>query len=75
MVSDYTPPLRDIRFVMDHVAELDSILAGERFGHVDADTVHEVLSEVGRFMAEVVAPTNRRPFGFDWQDWGRLDAY
>lgn len=22
-----------------------------------------------------VAPTNRRPFGFDWQDWGRLDAY
>ncbi len=24
--------------------------------------------------AFVVAPTNRRPFGFDWQDWGRLDA-
>jgi dienelactone hydrolase len=23
--------------------------------------------------AFVVAPTNRRPFGFDWQDWGRLD--
>ena len=22
----------------------------------------------------VVCPTNRRPFGFDWQDWGRLDA-
>jgi pimeloyl-ACP methyl ester carboxylesterase len=22
----------------------------------------------------VVAPTNRRPFGFDWEDWGRLDA-
>jgi len=24
--------------------------------------------------AFVVAPTNRRRFGFDWQDWGRLDA-
>ena len=24
--------------------------------------------------AVVVAPTNRRPFGFDWEDWGRLDA-
>jgi poly(3-hydroxybutyrate) depolymerase len=24
--------------------------------------------------AHIVAPTNRRPFGFDWQDWGRLDA-
>lgn len=23
----------------------------------------------------IVAPTNRRPFGFDWQDWGREDAY
>jgi len=23
----------------------------------------------------IVTPTNRRPFGFDWQDWGRLDAY
>ncbi len=23
----------------------------------------------------IVAPTNRRPYGFDWQDWGRDDAY
>jgi len=23
----------------------------------------------------LVAPTNRRPFGFDWQDWGRQDTY
>lgn len=22
----------------------------------------------------IVCPTNRRPFGFDWEDWGRLDA-
>jgi dienelactone hydrolase len=22
----------------------------------------------------IVAPTNRRPFGFDWEDWGRWDA-
>jgi len=21
-----------------------------------------------------IAPTNRRPFGFDWEDWGRIDA-
>ena len=24
--------------------------------------------------AFIVVPTNRRPYGFDWQDWGRLDA-
>ncbi|MGB0716751.1 MAG: prolyl oligopeptidase family serine peptidase [Phycisphaerae bacterium] len=24
--------------------------------------------------AHIVAPTNRRPYGFDWEDWGRWDA-
>src|SRR5262249_21128475 len=24
--------------------------------------------------AFIVAPTNRRPFGFDWESWGRRDA-
>ena len=22
----------------------------------------------------IVSPTNRRPYGFDWEDWGRMDA-
>ena len=24
--------------------------------------------------AQVIAPTNRRSYGFDWEDWGRIDA-
>jgi pimeloyl-ACP methyl ester carboxylesterase len=24
--------------------------------------------------AYIVCPTNRRPYGFDWEDWGRIDA-
>ena len=24
---------------------------------------------------QIIAPTNRRQFGFDWQDWGRTNAY
>ena len=24
--------------------------------------------------AHLIAPTNRRPYGFDWEDWGRMDA-
>ncbi|AIE85346.1 prolyl oligopeptidase family serine peptidase [Fimbriimonas ginsengisoli] len=24
--------------------------------------------------ATLVAPTNRRPYGFDWEEWGRMDA-
>jgi poly(3-hydroxybutyrate) depolymerase len=28
----------------------------------------------GKSWTHLVAATNRRPFGFDWEDWGRLDA-
>jgi pimeloyl-ACP methyl ester carboxylesterase len=28
----------------------------------------------GKTWAHLVAPTNRRPYGFDWEEWGRLDA-
>ncbi|MEO7995385.1 MAG: prolyl oligopeptidase family serine peptidase, partial [bacterium] len=28
-----------------------------------------------RDWADVVCPTNRRPYGFDWEDWGRQDAF
>ena len=59
MTSSYRPPLRDIRFVLDEVVGLPQLLETDRFGHVDLDTVHGVLDEVGRFMADVVAPTNR----------------
>ena len=27
-----------------------------------------------RDWAFIIAPTNRRPYGFDWEDWGRIDA-
>ncbi len=28
----------------------------------------------GKSWLTLVAPTNRRPYGFDWEDWGRIDA-
>ncbi|MGV3613980.1 MAG: prolyl oligopeptidase family serine peptidase [Fimbriimonas sp.] len=28
----------------------------------------------GKRWANLVAATNRRPYGFDWEDWGRMDA-
>ncbi len=71
-VQEYVPPLRDIAFVMQHVAGLDDIVATEAFGHVDAPTIHAVLEEVGRFMADVIAPTNRDgdTIGSQWQAGG-----
>ena len=56
---DFTPPLRDIKFNLRHIADLDSLIELPGFEHVDADTIDGALDEAGRFMAEVIAPTNR----------------
>jgi pimeloyl-ACP methyl ester carboxylesterase len=38
----------------------------------------EAIGQVNAYSSHasgpIVAPTNRRPFGFDWEDWGRFDA-
>jgi predicted esterase len=34
----------------------------------------QVAAYMPKDWAYVVAPTNTRPFGFDWQDWGRRNA-
>jgi pimeloyl-ACP methyl ester carboxylesterase len=38
------------------------------------DALHQASCYSRKSWAHVVAPTNRRPFGFDWEDWGRADA-
>jgi alkylation response protein AidB-like acyl-CoA dehydrogenase len=58
-MADYRPPLTDITHAMTTVADLASIVSTDRYAHVDVDTVIGVIEEVGRFMAEVIAPTNR----------------
>ena len=38
----------------------------------------EALNQAGSYASKswctIVAPTNRRPYGYDWEDWGRLDV-
>ena len=38
----------------------------------------EALGQAASYSAKswghIVAPTNRRSYGFDWEDWGRMDA-
>ncbi len=58
-ISDYTAPLEDIRFVMDHIAGLDDLTALEYYRHADRDLVRSVLDEGARFVQDLVAPLNR----------------
>ena len=58
-MADYRAPIADISHALTTVAGLDMIASTDRFGHADTETVLGVIEEVGRFMTEVIAPTNR----------------
>ena len=55
----YTPPLRDMQFVMHEVlAVTDDFRAMPRHAEVDVDTINAVLEEGGKFASEVIQPLN-----------------
>ena len=58
-MAEYTAPLRDIRFVLEHLVDLRSVAELPGYEHVDADGVYSVLEENARFMEDLVAPLNR----------------
>lgn len=51
-MTDYTPPLKDIRFCLRETAAIDSLGA-------ESDIVNAVLDEAGKLAGAVIAPTNR----------------
>jgi len=58
-MSRYTPPLRDMQFVMHEVLHVaDEYKAMPAHAEVDADTINAVLEEGGKFAAEVTFPLN-----------------
>jgi 3-(methylthio)propanoyl-CoA dehydrogenase len=58
-MTTYSAPLRDIRFVLEHVTPLSEVTALERYAHADPELVAGLLEEAGRFSSEAVASTNR----------------
>ncbi len=54
----YKAPLRDIRFVLEHITPISQLAQLEAFGHADPEMVDGLLSEAARFCEEAVAPTN-----------------
>nr|MCU0813740.1 acyl-CoA dehydrogenase N-terminal domain-containing protein [Burkholderiaceae bacterium] len=55
----YTPPLRDMQFVMHEVLHAaDELKAMPRHADVDADTLNAVIEEAGKFASKVLAPLN-----------------
>jgi alkylation response protein AidB-like acyl-CoA dehydrogenase len=55
----YTPPLRDMQFVMNEVLSVSDELKGiPKYADMDTDTINAVLEEGGKFASEVIFPLN-----------------
>jgi alkylation response protein AidB-like acyl-CoA dehydrogenase len=58
-MPSYTPPLRDMHFVMHEVLKVtDDYKEIPRYAEADADTIGAVLEEAGKFASEVIFPLN-----------------
>ena len=57
-MADYRAPVTDALFALRHIGMLDELSKTERYAHADPETVASILSEQGRFMQEVFAPSN-----------------
>ncbi|MGI6245237.1 MAG: acyl-CoA dehydrogenase C-terminal domain-containing protein [Pseudochelatococcus sp.] len=58
-MSDYTPPIDDISFLLSEVFDIDALGASlPGFSEVNAAFATSVLEEAGRFFAETIQPLN-----------------
>jgi alkylation response protein AidB-like acyl-CoA dehydrogenase len=57
-MTQYAAPLRDMHFVLEHVAGLAAVAKLPACGDATPDIVEAILAENARFSAEVLAPLN-----------------
>ena len=57
-MTDYTAPVRDMRFVLNDLIGMDRISALPGYEHADADLTDAILDEAARFAGSVLAPLN-----------------
>ncbi len=59
-MGQYTPPLRDMQFVLHEMLNVTSALKKlPAHADIDADTINTILEEGGKFCAEVLYPINQ----------------
>jgi alkylation response protein AidB-like acyl-CoA dehydrogenase len=69
-MSEYSAPLKDIRFVMQELANLEQVVTLPGCEEATPDVVDAILEEAARFSSEVLSPLNRAgdTNGAKWKD-------
>ncbi|MGI9206180.1 MAG: acyl-CoA dehydrogenase [Woeseiaceae bacterium] len=57
-MTEYAPPLKDMKFVIHELSGLGEVLKLPGFADIDTDTIDQVLDEAGKFASDVLAPLN-----------------
>ncbi len=57
-MSDYTPPLKDMAFLLEHVVGLDKLPEHPDLGKLDMDMVGSILEPASKLASNVLAPIN-----------------
>ncbi|MFM7443855.1 MAG: acyl-CoA dehydrogenase [Tabrizicola sp.] len=55
----YRAPVKDIRFILDHVVGFADVAATSRFAGATTDLTDAILTEAGKLCTDVLAPLNR----------------
>lgn len=55
----YQAPVKEMRFVLDHIAGLDELAGLPAYSHATPDMVDAILEEAARVARDVWAPTNK----------------
>ena len=58
-MSEYTPPLEDMKFTLKEVVDVKSLEDFPSFENVGLESLEDLLDEAGRFFSQVISPTNR----------------
>src|SRR5512145_696692 len=59
-MAHYTPPLRDMQFVIHEVLKADETFKKlPAHSEVDVDTMNQIMEEAGKFAAGVILPLNQ----------------
>ncbi len=58
-MSEYAPPLDDMKFTLKEVADINSLEDFPTFADIGLDSLDDLLEEAAKFFSQVISPTNR----------------